>query len=463
LSGTNNAQQRHVAQLFARPRRPRTPPQAELTKPIAKLMAGDRVWAWNERLGAWCQRSVVRCFRGAHAAVWQVELVAGGRREHVRGTAKHPFWVCDRGWVGLRDMRIGERVRTRDGAAWHVGAIHGVGVAPVYNIEVEGLHNYAVGQAGVLVHNASLLPDEAPPPTIKGLLPPARTISAPGGSVPDLRASFVVRTPDGHPLRREIQFGNVDELETVTHFVQRSMGERRPAGVPDHPPVSGPYALSPPDRIDHVGPDPLPHLVHATLDISSVATRPSLVTDLGVIAVDPRRRTALGETGRALVLNLLQVVEAHLPRQSPVLLEVDFPARLDGPVFRLRGSNHEAYERLRKWGWSPLRSAERTPTGAAFVEAGYAATTVTAESARGVNGVLFRKTARPQSPERWPNQLPRSGAEQAPHVVPSGIESSTRGGWADGIESDLESISFFDSSTSLLQRALHWLRGGTDR
>jgi hypothetical protein len=97
----------------------------------------------------------------------------------VEATFRHPFWVvrgealADRPrlrhlppvpagsttpgrWVDAGDVRVGDEVLLRDVRVLPVEAIrHTPFAREVYNFEVEGLHCYAVGPAGLLVHNAN--------------------------------------------------------------------------------------------------------------------------------------------------------------------------------------------------------------------------------------------------------------------------------------------------------------------
>ena len=72
----------------------------------------------------------------------------------LRGTGAHPLYSLDRAdWVRVRDLRIGERLQTAEGAV-SVEALEKVrGLHRVYNLEVEGDHEYLVGEAGVRAHN----------------------------------------------------------------------------------------------------------------------------------------------------------------------------------------------------------------------------------------------------------------------------------------------------------------------
>ena len=74
--------------------------------------------------------------------------------EALRGTGSHPLYSLDRDdWVRVRDLQVGERLQTAEGAVT-VEALEKVrGVHRVYNLEVDADHEYLVGEAGVRAHN----------------------------------------------------------------------------------------------------------------------------------------------------------------------------------------------------------------------------------------------------------------------------------------------------------------------
>ena len=89
--------------------------------------------------------------------VYDVRFVEDG--SPLRGTGAHPLHSLDRDeWVQVGDLRVGERLQTAEGAV-SVEALEKVrGVHRVYNLEVEGDHEYLVGEAGVRAHNACPVP-----------------------------------------------------------------------------------------------------------------------------------------------------------------------------------------------------------------------------------------------------------------------------------------------------------------
>jgi hypothetical protein len=84
--------------------------------------------------------------------ILHLETTAG----NIDTTTNHPFYVIDKGWVAAGDLLVGDEVFGLDGGIFDItGFWLEMFDTPVvvYNLEVEGLHSYFVGEIGVLVHN----------------------------------------------------------------------------------------------------------------------------------------------------------------------------------------------------------------------------------------------------------------------------------------------------------------------
>jgi hypothetical protein len=94
--------------------------------------------------------------RFRHQAAKVLNLVVESAKEPIGTTDVHPFWSEDRqAFIPAGELRIGETLRTLPGSQTHVLAKMARGPPEdVFNLEVEGLHTYYVGDQGVLVHNA---------------------------------------------------------------------------------------------------------------------------------------------------------------------------------------------------------------------------------------------------------------------------------------------------------------------
>jgi hypothetical protein len=83
------------------------------------------------------------------------ELRMEGLAQPVRVTGGHRFQVeAESAWVAVHDLRPGDRIRTLDGTGRLVAGVEPVpGTHQVFNLEVEGVHQYYVSPAGLLTHN----------------------------------------------------------------------------------------------------------------------------------------------------------------------------------------------------------------------------------------------------------------------------------------------------------------------
>jgi hypothetical protein len=127
------------------------------TRAIDQLAVGDMVLAYEERSGRVVPARVSRTY--VHDGSQEGLIAVNGS---LLATADHPFYVSGRGApVRAGDLRVGDELLLLDGipgtptaglATLAVDSLRPLPPAPtVYNIEVEGPHNYFAG--GVLVHN----------------------------------------------------------------------------------------------------------------------------------------------------------------------------------------------------------------------------------------------------------------------------------------------------------------------
>ena len=91
----------------------------------------------------------------SHVASEIVELRVLGQAEPIGVTPEHPFWSIERqDFVPVGELRIGETLRTVHGEQTAVESITPRGPpARVYNLEIDGAHQYHVSSLGLLVHN----------------------------------------------------------------------------------------------------------------------------------------------------------------------------------------------------------------------------------------------------------------------------------------------------------------------
>ncbi len=142
--------------------------------PIERLETDTLVWAYDHSDGTWKLRRVVAPLKHEYDGDI-VTIVTKGDR--IQATGNHPFWVVfgeglverptvedvypdERGltpngrWVESRHLKVGDVLLSRHDRTVRVESLSSERKAVrVYNIEVEGLHTYAVGELGLLVHN----------------------------------------------------------------------------------------------------------------------------------------------------------------------------------------------------------------------------------------------------------------------------------------------------------------------
>jgi RHS repeat-associated protein len=124
-------------------------------KAIEDVAAGDLVWARNERTGGLELREVVQTFVTEDQELLGLEVEdEDGVSELFQVTPEHPLWARERGWVAAGDVQPGEQVMSLAGGWLRVTGATWMQVRDtVYNFEVDGHHNYFVGELGLWAHN----------------------------------------------------------------------------------------------------------------------------------------------------------------------------------------------------------------------------------------------------------------------------------------------------------------------
>jgi RHS repeat-associated protein len=137
---------------------------------IAALKVGDAVVAYDPKTGQATTKTVRATFvthdtdlvdvtlrmttTAAHDAAAPKRGAATSHDEVVHTTANHPWLTADHGWLPASFMRVGEPVVRTDGTTATVAAIRAVpGAAPMWDLTVADLHDFAVGAGQYVVHN----------------------------------------------------------------------------------------------------------------------------------------------------------------------------------------------------------------------------------------------------------------------------------------------------------------------
>jgi len=143
---------------------------------IESIVTGQKVWAFDVVKSEWRSCRVLETYESSYDDPLSHITVAG---ESIQATYLHPFWVV-RGenlaarpcrehlplvpsgattpgrWVDAADLQVGDEMLLRDGRICPIEDVrHLPFLGAVYNLEVEELHCYAVGENSVLAHNGN--------------------------------------------------------------------------------------------------------------------------------------------------------------------------------------------------------------------------------------------------------------------------------------------------------------------
>ncbi|WP_262502894.1 polymorphic toxin-type HINT domain-containing protein [Prolixibacter bellariivorans] len=118
---------------------------------IEKVCIGDTVRTFNLKTSMVENSVVSNTIIRSTSEIYK--LTFGSETVYV--TAEHPFYVKNQGWVKVCNLRVGQLLITSDeGKTPEIEMIEKLNEKmTVYNITVEGNHNYFVGNQEVLVHN----------------------------------------------------------------------------------------------------------------------------------------------------------------------------------------------------------------------------------------------------------------------------------------------------------------------
>jgi hypothetical protein len=120
-------------------------------KPIEDVKVGDKVLATDPETGAREAKTVDQVFVHDDTVV---DLVVDG--QVITTTEDHPFWsVTDQRFERADELAAGEQVLTADGRVLTVSGLKRdtARQGAAYNLSIQGIHTYHVGDNEILVHN----------------------------------------------------------------------------------------------------------------------------------------------------------------------------------------------------------------------------------------------------------------------------------------------------------------------
>jgi RHS repeat-associated protein len=119
-------------------------------KPIEQICIGDSVYSYNLDKNSIELNKVLKSFERKTQGIYELTTA----NQKILVTAEHPFYVEGKGWVKVKNIEVGEVLKTKNGSIERVTNIKSENYeGNVYNIEVEGNHNYFVTSSNILVHN----------------------------------------------------------------------------------------------------------------------------------------------------------------------------------------------------------------------------------------------------------------------------------------------------------------------
>jgi hypothetical protein len=136
-------------------------------KPIEQIQVGDFVLSHTEHQSPprhlrqeheYTYRQVTQTFvtEDRSLSKFIIANLVTGNKETFWVTANHPIYCEDRGgWIPVSDLHVMDAVENFCFGNLLVGRIyHAIGIARVYNFEVDEFRTYYVGENGVWVHDA---------------------------------------------------------------------------------------------------------------------------------------------------------------------------------------------------------------------------------------------------------------------------------------------------------------------
>ncbi|MEQ1676221.1 MAG: polymorphic toxin-type HINT domain-containing protein [Chitinophagaceae bacterium] len=122
--------------------------------PIENIKIGNIVYSYNLEKDKLELSKVVNVLSRQTEGIF--EITAGS--EIINVTAEHPFYVVGKGWTKVKELKAGDVLKSSDGKSTvGVSGIRALSKAvTVYNIEVDGNHNYFVTGSTILVHNKNI-------------------------------------------------------------------------------------------------------------------------------------------------------------------------------------------------------------------------------------------------------------------------------------------------------------------
>nr|WP_242466809.1 polymorphic toxin-type HINT domain-containing protein [Brevibacillus brevis] len=121
-------------------------------KNIEDIEVGDKVLSKDETTGEVAYKDVTATFNHGTDEIYQIHV--GGQT--IESTFNHPFYVKDKGWTFVKDLKVGDLLVQSDGNTLKIESIELLHKkVTVYNMTVDEFHTYFVSDLGIWVHNTN--------------------------------------------------------------------------------------------------------------------------------------------------------------------------------------------------------------------------------------------------------------------------------------------------------------------
>ncbi|MEY9092560.1 polymorphic toxin-type HINT domain-containing protein [Paenibacillus sp. RC84] len=119
-------------------------------KNIEDIQVGDKVLSKNEETGEVTYKEVTATFNHETDEIYNIRV----NGQTIESTFNHPFYVKEKGWTFVKDLKVGDLLVKSDGNTLKIDSIELVHKhATVYNMTVDEFHTYFVSDLGIWVHN----------------------------------------------------------------------------------------------------------------------------------------------------------------------------------------------------------------------------------------------------------------------------------------------------------------------
>lgn len=121
-------------------------------KNIEDIQVGDMVLSKDDTRGEVAYKEVTATFNHEKEEIYKIQV-----DDHViESTYNHPFWMDEKGWTFVKDLKVGDLLVQNDGNTLKIESIELLHKhVTVYNMTVDEFHTYFVSDLGIWVHNSN--------------------------------------------------------------------------------------------------------------------------------------------------------------------------------------------------------------------------------------------------------------------------------------------------------------------